>query len=63
MYLMLSFVWYVQITVRSELQMGEMTDTPTGQQVPIHILNKLDGNQLQQLQSGYLVPITENQLP
>ena len=46
--------------VPSEVQMGEIA--PTGQQVPIHILNKLDRNQLQQLQSGSPVPITENQL-
>ena len=52
----------VQITVAREVQMGEMTPTPTGQQVPIHVLNKLDPNQLQQLQSGSPVPITENQL-
>ena len=63
MYLMVSFLWYVQITVRSEVQMGEMTPTPTGQQVPIHILKKLNPNQLQQLQSGSPVPITGNQLP
>ena len=52
----------VEMTVASEVQMGEMTPTPTGQQVPIHILKKLDANQLQQLQSGSPVPITENQL-
>ena len=52
----------VKLTVPREVQMGEMTPTPTGQQVPIHILNKLDANQLQQLQSGSPVPITENQL-
>ena len=52
----------VHMTVPSEVQMGEMTPTPTGQQVPIHILKKLDANQLQQLQSGSPVPITENQL-
>ena len=46
--------------VASEVQMGEMA--PTGQQVPIHILKKLDPNQLQQLQSRSPVPITENQL-
>ena len=51
-----------QMTVPSEVQMGEMTPTPPGQQVPIHILKKLDANQLQQLQSGSPVPITENQL-
>ena len=49
MFLMVSFVRYVQITVRSELQMGEMTPTPTEQQVPIDILKRLDANQLQQL--------------
>ena len=37
------------MTVPREVQMGEMTPTPTGQQVPIHILNKLDAKQLQQL--------------
>ena len=52
----------VHMTVPREVQMGEMTPTPTGQQVPIHILKKLDANQLQQLQSGSPVPITENQL-
>ena len=52
----------VEMTVPREVQMGEMTPTPTGQQVPIHILKKLDANQLQQLQSGSPVPITENQL-
>ena len=52
----------VHMTVSREVQMGEMTPTPTGQQVPIHILKKLDANQLQQLQSGSPVPITENQL-
>ena len=48
--------------VPSEVQMGEMTPTPTGQQVLIHILKKLDLNQLQQLQSGSPLPISENQL-
>ena len=52
----------VEMTVPREVQMGEMTPTPTGQQVPIHILKKLDANQLQQLQSGSPVSITENQL-
>ena len=52
----------VHMTVPREVQMGEMPPTPTGQQVPIHILKKLDANQLQQLQSGSPVPITENQL-
>ena len=52
----------VHMTVPGAVQMGEMTPTPTGQQVPIHILKKLDANQLQQLQSGSPVPITENQL-
>ena len=50
------------MTVQSEVQMGEMTPTPTGQQVPIHIQKKLDANQLQQLQSGSPVPLTENLL-
>ena len=52
----------VHMTVPREVQMGEMTPTPTGQQVPIHILKNLNPNQLQQLQSGSPVPITENQL-
>ena len=60
---MLSFVWYVQVTLRSEVQTGEMTPTPTGQQVRIHFLKKVDANELKQLQSGSPVPISENQLP
>ena len=49
-----------QMSIPSEVQMGEISST--GQQVPIHIFNKLDLNKLKQLQSGSPVAITENQL-
>ena len=50
----------IQMSIPSEVQMGEIS--PTGQQVPIHIFNKLDLNKLKQLQSGSPIAITENQL-